>query len=112
MNADPTELPGTNLIQGIDSSQLEDGAMLVGHVGEQAVILARRGIEVFALDATCTHYGGPLGEGMLVGDTVRSPWHHACFSLKTGEERFTPTEHVARRSSAEIAVGSRTSASR
>jgi NADPH-dependent 2,4-dienoyl-CoA reductase/sulfur reductase-like enzyme/nitrite reductase/ring-hydroxylating ferredoxin subunit len=75
---------GPDLAAGIDAAQLADGGMLVGHVGDEAVLLARRGPEIFAISAVCSHYGGPLGEGLLVGDMVRCPWHHACFSLRTG----------------------------
>ena len=52
--------------------------------------MARRGSTFFAIGATCTHYGGPLAEGLMVEDTVRCPWHHACFSLKTGEALHAP----------------------
>jgi NADPH-dependent 2,4-dienoyl-CoA reductase/sulfur reductase-like enzyme/nitrite reductase/ring-hydroxylating ferredoxin subunit len=79
-----------DLTTGIPEGDLTDGAMLVGEVGDEAVLLARRGREIFAIGASCTHYGGPLGEGLMVEDTVRCPWHHACFSLRTGEALAAP----------------------
>src|SRR5215475_4724597 len=84
------EPSGPDLTRGVAASDLDDGAMLLGHVGDEAVLVARRGAELFAIGATCTHYGGPLAEGLLVDDTVRCPWHHACFSLRTGEALRAP----------------------
>src|SRR5437667_367328 len=79
-----------NLATGLPAADLVDGAMISGRVGKEAVLLARVGDEIFAISATCTHYGGPLGEGVVAGDTVRCPWHHACFSLRTGEALRAP----------------------
>ncbi len=96
MSDAPAEAPGPDLTLGVAASTLTDGTMLSGHVGEHAVLLVRRGDEFFAVDAKCTHYGGPLAEGLLVDDTVRCPWHHACFSLRTGEALRAPAlSHIA-----------------
>lgn len=84
MGDSQASVSGPDLAQGIDAASVPDGGSLLGHVGDDAVIVVRRGDELFALGATCTHYGGPLAEGLVVGDTVRCPWHHACFSLRTG----------------------------
>lgn len=78
------ELIGPDLSAGVALAELTDGRIVLGHAGGEAVMLVRRSEEVFAVGATCTHYSGPLAEGLLVGATVRCPWHHACFDLRTG----------------------------
>jgi apoptosis-inducing factor 3 len=81
---------GPDLAQGVPFASLSDGDLLEGHIGEERILLVRRGDNVFALGANCTHYGAPLAEGIVVGDTVRCPWHHACFSLRSGEALAAP----------------------
>jgi NADPH-dependent 2,4-dienoyl-CoA reductase/sulfur reductase-like enzyme/nitrite reductase/ring-hydroxylating ferredoxin subunit len=90
MSEDAKTPSGPDLAAGIALDDIADGAMLQGHVAGEAVLLARRGPELFAVGALCTHYHGPLAEGLMVGDTVRCPWHHACFSLRTGEAVRAP----------------------
>jgi NADPH-dependent 2,4-dienoyl-CoA reductase/sulfur reductase-like enzyme/nitrite reductase/ring-hydroxylating ferredoxin subunit len=81
---------GPDLREGVAFSDLPDGGMLAGHVGDEPVLLARQGNDIFAIGSVCTHYSGPLAEGLMVGETVRCPWHHACFSLRTGEALRAP----------------------
>lgn len=76
--------------RGIAFALIPDGGLLLGTAGGEDVILVRRGDELFAVGASCTHYHGPLAEGLIVGDTVRCPLHHACFSLRTGEALRAP----------------------
>jgi NADPH-dependent 2,4-dienoyl-CoA reductase/sulfur reductase-like enzyme/nitrite reductase/ring-hydroxylating ferredoxin subunit len=79
-----------DLSKGVAASEVKDGGMILGRVGDDDVVLARSGTELFAIRAQCSHYRGPLVEGLIVGDTVRCPWHHACFSLRTGEALRAP----------------------
>ena len=90
MAENSTPLTGPDLVQGVALTELPDGGKLVGHVGEHEVLLVRRGTEVFAVGAHCQHYHGPLVDGLVVDDTVRCPWHHACFDLRTGEALRAP----------------------
>jgi NADPH-dependent 2,4-dienoyl-CoA reductase/sulfur reductase-like enzyme/nitrite reductase/ring-hydroxylating ferredoxin subunit len=76
--------------KGVPLSKLPAGKMLPGQIDGEEVLLVHHGNKFFAIGAHCTHYGGPLAEGLLVGDTVRCPWHHACFSLRSGEALRAP----------------------
>ena len=90
MSESGSELTGPDLSAGIRVSDIPDGGMLAGHADGKPVLIARIANEVFATGGHCTHYGAPLAEGLMVGDTVRCPWHHACFSLRTGEAISAP----------------------
>jgi nitrite reductase/ring-hydroxylating ferredoxin subunit len=73
MNQEDTESGGPDLTQGVEVLTVPEGAMLLGHARGEAVLLIRRGDEMFAIGAMCTHYGAPLVSGLIVGDTVRCP---------------------------------------
>jgi apoptosis-inducing factor 3 len=90
MTDTPEPPAGPDLTQGTPVTDLAEGGILSGHVGDEQVLLVRRGGEFFAIGAHCTHYHGPLAEGLLVGDEIRCPWHHACFDLRTGEAIRAP----------------------
>jgi NADPH-dependent 2,4-dienoyl-CoA reductase/sulfur reductase-like enzyme/nitrite reductase/ring-hydroxylating ferredoxin subunit len=80
---------GPDLTAGVALSELS-GATLLGHVGDDQVLLVRLGSEIVAIDALCSHYHGPLAEGLVTGESIRCPWHHACFDLRTGEAARAP----------------------
>lgn len=84
MGGDQTKLTGPDLSSGIAETELGAGSSLLGHSHGEAVLLVRDGQDVLAVGATCSHYGGPLAEGVIEGGAVRCPWHHACFDLRTG----------------------------
>jgi nitrite reductase/ring-hydroxylating ferredoxin subunit len=87
--AEKAEPSGPDLAHGIALSMFTSGTLL-GHVGDQDVLLVRSGSEIFAIDAHCSHYHGPVAEGLVIGESIRCPWHHACFDLRTGEATRAP----------------------
>src|SRR5258708_534944 len=82
-------LAGPDLSKGIALSEFS-APTLLGHVGDEEVVLVRAGSEIFAIDPYCSHYHGPLAEGLVAGESIRCPWHHACFDLRTGEAARAP----------------------
>ena len=84
------EVQGPDLRQGVSVDDVHEGRPLLGHVDGEPVVLVRSESGFFAVGASCTHYNGPLAEGLVVDRTIRCPWHHACFDLRTGEAVRAP----------------------
>ncbi len=96
---------GPDFASGVSPSAGLRERPLRGHVGGEPAILAQTGDEFFVVGAECTHYHGPLGEGIVVGDTVRCPWHHACFSLRSGRALHAPAFDALKRWRTELVDG-------
>ena len=90
MAQDAAKPTGPDFAQGIELGVLSDGGMLAGHVGDEEVVLVRQGTEIFAVGAHCTHYHALLADGIVTGNLIRCPWHHACFDFRTGEAVRAP----------------------
>jgi apoptosis-inducing factor 3 len=85
MGGEPQPLTGPDLTKGVPSIAVAEGATLLGYADGEAVVLARCDGQLYAVGARCTHYGGPLAEGLVVNGTIRCPWHHGAFDLRTGD---------------------------
>jgi NADPH-dependent 2,4-dienoyl-CoA reductase/sulfur reductase-like enzyme/nitrite reductase/ring-hydroxylating ferredoxin subunit len=83
-------LSGPDLAAGVKVSDVPDEGTLLGHAHGESVVMVRSRGEVFAVGAMCSHYGGPLAEGIVAEGTIRCPWHHAAFDLGTGESLRPP----------------------
>ena len=90
MTTQAKKAPGPDLSEGVPIVDLGEDGLLEGHVGKEIVVLARAGDQIHAVAGKCTHYGGRLARGLLVGETIRCPLHHACFSIRTGEALHAP----------------------
>jgi NADPH-dependent 2,4-dienoyl-CoA reductase/sulfur reductase-like enzyme/nitrite reductase/ring-hydroxylating ferredoxin subunit len=111
MGEEQVLLTGPDLTRGVRAANVAEGGTLLGHADGEAVVLARSGGELFAVGARCSHYGGPLAEGLVVEGTIRCPWHHAAFSLRTGEAtrppalKALPCWHVEERDGRAVVAG-------
>jgi apoptosis-inducing factor 3 len=82
--------PGPDLKLGVSLASVPATGVLAGHVDGAPVLLTRLDDGIHAVSGSCTHYGAPLAEGLVVGGEIRCPWHHACFSLRTGAALHAP----------------------
>src|SRR5436190_14014616 len=89
--AEPSgDLEGPDFEKACQIDTVPNEGMLLGHAFGEAILVARKGDQLFAIGAICTHYGGPLAKGLMVDCTVHCPWHHARFDLRTGEAIAAP----------------------
>lgn len=94
-----------DLAAGIPAESLAPGQMIEGTYEGERVLLARVGDRFHAVGAECTHYGGPLCEGLLTGTTVICPWHHARFELESGRATAPPALRGLARYRVDVADG-------
>jgi len=78
------------------TSELSPGTGKVVQADGRAIALFNVEGTFYAIDNTCTHRGGPLGEGALSGDTVECPLHGAHFNVKTGAVTNPPARAAVR----------------
>jgi NADPH-dependent 2,4-dienoyl-CoA reductase/sulfur reductase-like enzyme/nitrite reductase/ring-hydroxylating ferredoxin subunit len=89
--AGETKLKGPDLsTEGIAADDVGHQIPAVGHVDGKPVIVLRTRAGLRAVGGRCTHYGGPLGDGLFDGERIHCPWHHAIFDIETGEAVGAP----------------------
>ena len=84
------ELDGPDFSAGISLDDLATNATIAGWVGNETVLLSKFDDGLFAVSGSCTHYHADLADGLLSLGTVRCPWHHACFDLRSGRALRAP----------------------
>ncbi len=84
------ELSGPDLEAGVAVSEIPEGKPFAAHAHGEPFVVVRQGARLRLIGGVCTHYSAPLSDGLVVGDTVRCPWHHACFDLDSGRAVGAP----------------------
>ncbi|HLY62884.1 MAG TPA: non-heme iron oxygenase ferredoxin subunit [Terriglobia bacterium] len=84
-----------DFVKVLSTADLAEGQGRTVQAGGKAIALFNVGGTVYALDNTCLHRGGPLGEGMLEGSVITCPWHMWEYDVRTGEKVGEPSIKVA-----------------
>lgn len=77
-------------------ADLPEGAGVEVEAGGRRLALFRNGTQIYALDASCPHAGGPIATGLVRGGVVTCPWHWWRFRLDTGERLGAPGIRLCR----------------
>lgn len=82
------------LIRIAGTEDVQPGSGMVAEVNGKSIALFNLDGAFHAIDNTCVHRGGPLGEGDVEGDVVTCPWHNWQFNVKTGACVNNPSAKV------------------
>jgi nitrite reductase/ring-hydroxylating ferredoxin subunit len=82
-----------NFVAVLPESTLEEGKPVRAMYRGVPILIVRRGQSLFAIADTCSHFGGPLSEGKLVGDSIVCPYHSSRFALEDGRVLDGPAVH-------------------
>ena len=77
-------------------SEIEVGKMKKVVLDDNDILIANVNGKYYAVDNTCTHFGGNLSEGILEGNVVTCPNHQAKFDVTTGKVVSAPAEALGR----------------
>lgn len=88
-----------------NQSELADGQAMLVHIGGERIAVARCSEGIFAFSDRCTHKGGPLSDGAIVGCAVQCPWHGSQFDIRNGRVIAGPAEDHLKTYAIEITAG-------
>ena len=76
-------------------SDIQPGQSKTVYVDGKSIAVFNVDGTFYAIDDTCLHRGGPLGDGELEGHVVSCPWHGWQYDVKTGVSITNPAAHVS-----------------
>ncbi len=75
-------------------SEIKDGCAKIIQEGNEIIAVFNKGGCFYAIENSCPHRGGPLGESELKDNFATCPWHAWRFDVTTGECPDIPGEKV------------------
>jgi nitrite reductase (NADH) small subunit len=81
-------------VKAASTGEVAAGTIQEISVAGKAIALANVGGKFYAINSTCLHRGGPLGQGFLEGSIVTCPWHGWQFDVTTGKAAQNPAAGV------------------
>ena len=74
----------TEFVKLAKTGEIAPGEVRAVEAAGKRIALFNVGGTFYAIDDACTHRGGPLCEGLVLGTEVTCPWHGAIFDVSTG----------------------------